>query len=170
MPSFAAALSAVANTARILEGDVDPETAYYDIYRATFGELTDNGSNEVVEATMKIYFPFEYDDGRLVGGVVQRLYVRSHRPARHGGDCGMTAEHMSARAAMVRIVDTSGMSRRQLSVSMGRYPQYLNQKVNDKQTPKADTLAEVARVCGYELLLRGHDTEIIIDPPDKEDE
>ena len=82
----------------------------------------------------------------------------------------MTAEHMSARAAMVRIVDTSGMSRRQLSVSMGRYPQYLNQKVNDKQTPKADTLAEVAQVCGYELLLRNDETEIIIDPPDKEDE
>ena len=61
MLAFAAAISAIANTTRIIEGDVDPETAYYDIYRATFGELTSHDSNEVVEATMKMYFPFEYD-------------------------------------------------------------------------------------------------------------
>ncbi len=82
----------------------------------------------------------------------------------------MTAEHMSARAAMVRIVDTSGMSRIALSKQLGHGATYLTTKIQSRQSPKTDTLAEVAQVCGYELLLRGRDTEIIIDPPDKETE
>ena len=60
--AFAAAISAISDTTRILEGDVDPETAYYNIYRTIIGELTPFDSNEVVEATMKMYFPFEYDE------------------------------------------------------------------------------------------------------------
>lgn len=60
--AFAAAISAISDTTRILEGEVDPETAYYNIYRTIIGELTPFDSNEVVEATMKMYFPFEYDE------------------------------------------------------------------------------------------------------------
>lgn len=60
--AFAVAIVAISGTMGILDGLVDPDTAYYNIYRLTIDTLGNDDSNEVVEATMKMYFPFEYDE------------------------------------------------------------------------------------------------------------
>ena len=53
--AFALALVTTGNVARILEGDIDPETAYYDVFRCVLkDEFKGTDSNEVVEATMAL--------------------------------------------------------------------------------------------------------------------
>lgn len=53
--AFTTALVVTGNVAMILEGDQDPETAYYEVFRCTLkDELKGTDSNEVVEATMAL--------------------------------------------------------------------------------------------------------------------
>ena len=53
--AFALALVVTGNVTGILEGERDPETAYYDVFRTALkDELKGTDSNEVVEATMAL--------------------------------------------------------------------------------------------------------------------
>ena len=53
--AFAIALVTTGNVAKILEGDQDPETAYYDVFRCALKDVfKGTDSNEVVEATMAL--------------------------------------------------------------------------------------------------------------------
>lgn len=83
----------------------------------------------------------------------------------------MTANefHTTPRGAMQHMINSTGKSRIALSKELGRGDTYVTSAIQKKST-KVDTITELAKVCGYELLLRGQDTEIVIDPPDKEDE
>ena len=77
---------------------------------------------------------------------------------------------MEPKDVLPELVKGSGRSMRTISVQMDRTSNYLAAVVQRKSIPKYDTMAEIADVCGYDLLLRRRDdgTEIIIDPPRKE--
>lgn len=69
--------------------------------------------------------------------------------------------------AISAMVSGSGMSRRQVSLKMGRHENFITTKIQERGVPKMDTLAEIAAVCGYQLQLVGHGETIVIDPPNK---
>ena len=77
---------------------------------------------------------------------------------------------MQALLAFRTMVTHSGKPREVLSKEMGRGKGFLNVTINRGTIPKADTLALIADVCGYDLQLVKRDgTEvIIIDPPKAE--
>lgn len=77
---------------------------------------------------------------------------------------------MESKEALRSIVRSSGMSMRSISVAIGKTPNYLASTTKNDSSPLADTMAEIADVCGYDLKLEKRDgTEtIIIDPPQRE--
>ena len=60
---------------------------------------------------------------------------------------------MDASQALRRMVETSGLTHRQIARRMGRYDAYVSQMLTRTQAPGADTVASVARACGYRLEL-----------------
>lgn len=65
---------------------------------------------------------------------------------------------MKARQALYKIVESSGKSRIQVSSELGRSRNYItNYFVND-MNPGADTLAQIADVCGWDMVLRNRST------------
>ena len=76
---------------------------------------------------------------------------------------------MNARDAFVQVVDDSGMTIRGITRELGRSPGYFTHIMKENgSTPRADMLARVADVCGYDLLLRRRvdEYEIPIDADD----
>lgn len=69
------------------------------------------------------------------------------------------------------LVKNSGKSMRTISMAIGRSPNFLASTTQKRSTPHCETVANVADVCGYDLLLRKRSdgSEIIIDPPSKDD-
>ena len=65
------------------------------------------------------------------------------------------------------IVRGSGRSMQSMSLQLGRSRNYITQTIQNLSVSKVDTVAEIADVCGYDLLLRKRDdgSEIVIDPP-----
>ena len=77
---------------------------------------------------------------------------------------------MQPRNVIPTIVSSSGKSMQSISLAIGRTRTYINSTIQNRSISHVDTVAAVADVCGYDLLLRKRDdgTEIIIDPPQKE--
>ena len=73
---------------------------------------------------------------------------------------------MNAHDAVIEMLNDAGMSSRQAAKALGRSPGYLTHITNGTSTPNANTLAAVADVCGYDLVIRRriNDQDIIIDP------
>ena len=69
--------------------------------------------------------------------------------------------------AIGAMVSGSGKSRRQISLEMGRHENFLTTKIQERSSPRADSLAEIAAACGYQLQLVGHGEVIVIDPPER---
>ena len=70
--------------------------------------------------------------------------------------------------AINSMIRGSGKSRRQVSMEMGRNEGYVSTTVQTRARPRVDVLVEIAKACGYELQLVGHDETIVIDnKPDK---
>lgn len=71
---------------------------------------------------------------------------------------------------MAEIVKQSGISMQTISAKMNRSRSFISMTIRKGGVPQSDTLAEVANICGYDLILRKRDdgTEIIIDPPVRE--
>lgn len=65
--------------------------------------------------------------------------------------------------AIQRMLRTSKMPKSELSRRMGRARTFVSSTISKNSTPRADTLAEMARHMGYALVLRGHGEEIDID-------
>lgn len=63
----------------------------------------------------------------------------------------MKGEHMDGMQVFVKMVNSSGKSRRALSLEMGKSENYLSSLISQNSRPTADTLALVAKHCGYVL-------------------
>ena len=64
--------------------------------------------------------------------------------------------------AISRMLRASGMPKSELSRRMGKVRTFVSSTISRGSTPRADTLAEMARHMGYRLVLRGHGEEIEI--------
>ncbi len=60
---------------------------------------------------------------------------------------------MNASEAMRLIIEASGKSGRQVAREIGRSESFVSSSLAQGVCPRADTLARVARACGYELVL-----------------
>lgn len=76
---------------------------------------------------------------------------------------------MNAKDATKYVIQASGRSMRALAVEMGKSPMYLAGVTSRGSVPKLDTFADIARACGYELILRGHDEEHVIEPNEQQE-
>lgn len=76
---------------------------------------------------------------------------------------------MQAFGAMCAIIRSSGISRSKVGLLMGKSDGYIHQTISRGSIPRADTLAEIADVCGYNLVLvkRDGSETIQIDPPQR---
>lgn len=65
------------------------------------------------------------------------------------------------------IVDRSGLSKRALSIAIGRSPSFVASTIFKDSILKLDTLTLIADACGYDVKLEKRDgTEVIeVDPP-----
>ena len=61
------------------------------------------------------------------------------------------------------MIATSGTNASRLALDLGKSRGYISEMVARNKNVGASTLAESAGEMGYELLLRGHDEEIVID-------
>ena len=76
---------------------------------------------------------------------------------------------MDATSAIRQMLATGGLSARAVSVSMGKNIRYVSDILLKDTTPKVDTLATIADVCGYDLVLMPRDGADFIVIDSKED-
>ena len=80
---------------------------------------------------------------------------------------------MDTTTAIREMIEASGLTHRQIASRMGRYDAYVSQLVSRGTEPRVDTLASVARSCGYRLQLvpldGGASITIGDDAPDRDD-
>lgn len=60
---------------------------------------------------------------------------------------------MDAMDALRTIIADSGLTHRQIARRLNKYDTYVSQTLSRATTPHADTLASIARACGYDLCL-----------------
>lgn len=60
---------------------------------------------------------------------------------------------MDANEAIRRIIKASGKSGRQVAREIGRSESFVSSSLAQGVCPRADTLAHIADVCGYELVI-----------------
>lgn len=61
------------------------------------------------------------------------------------------------------MLDVSDKTANEVSLAMGKHRNFIATSIYKDSTPRIDTLAQIASLTGYELILRGHGEEIIID-------
>lgn len=66
------------------------------------------------------------------------------------------------------MMEGSRISGRALSAAMGRHPNFVSSTLTKGSVPRVDTLACMADVMGYRLVLEGRGERIPIDPPAQE--
>lgn len=73
---------------------------------------------------------------------------------------------MQAQEAFRYVLDNSGKSQRQISRDLGKVDTFISSMLSGKRTPGLQLMANVADVCGYDLLLVNRQTgeAIPIDP------
>lgn len=78
---------------------------------------------------------------------------------------------MESKEALRYVVNHSGKSQRAISVELGKVPTYISATFTQGSIPTVETLANVANVCGYDLLLVNRETgeTISIDPACQDD-
>ena len=75
---------------------------------------------------------------------------------------------MDAREVTLEMLKDSGLSARQAAIAIGKEPGYLSHIIYKGSKPNTVTLAKVADVCGFDLLVRNraNEMEMLIDPYD----
>lgn len=67
---------------------------------------------------------------------------------------------MNTRDAIERMCELGEKSQRTVSKEIGRNPTFLGTTLSKGSIPRVDTMAAIAKACGFELLLRGHGVTI----------
>lgn len=62
------------------------------------------------------------------------------------------------------MIEQSGLSARKVSTEIGRHPNYLGATLAKGSDVGIANVARIAEKTGYEVILKGHDEEIKIDP------
>lgn len=75
---------------------------------------------------------------------------------------------MKAENALHTMIEKTGTNKAELSRAIGRSDRFVSTTLGKGSIPRLDTMAALADVMGYELVLRGHGDEIVIDPPSAE--
>ena len=70
---------------------------------------------------------------------------------------------MHTNDAIRHMCDKSGKGSTIVSRDIGRVSSFVGTILSRGSVPKADTLAEIAEACGYELALIGHGEKIVIE-------
>lgn len=65
--------------------------------------------------------------------------------------------------AIRHMCDKAGKGTTVVSKDIGRGSSFVGSILSRGSVPKADTLAEIAEACGYELALIGHGEQIVIE-------
>ena len=75
---------------------------------------------------------------------------------------------MQAKEVIRAMIEDSGISQRQVSLSMGRSGHFISSVLGNGRMPNIELMAEMADSAGFDLVLRNRHTgnEIQIDPPD----
>lgn len=60
---------------------------------------------------------------------------------------------MDSSHALRTVVEASGLTHRQIARRLDRYDSYVSQVLTRTSAPGADTIASIARACGYRLEL-----------------
>jgi hypothetical protein len=61
------------------------------------------------------------------------------------------------------MCSTSGKGTVQVSRELGKSKAYVSATINRGNVPRVDTLAEIAKACGYKVVLEGHGERIELD-------
>jgi DNA-binding phage protein len=70
---------------------------------------------------------------------------------------------MDARSAVAHVVSKSGKTARAVSIEMGLTKNFITNTVARRSAPRLDTFARIAKVCGYEVVLRSSEEEVTIE-------
>ena len=73
-------------------------------------------------------------------------------------------EAMNATECIQHMIKTSGKRGVRVSSELGKSKNYISAMIAQQNDPSCQTMAAIAKVCGYDLILKGHDEEIVIDP------
>lgn len=69
---------------------------------------------------------------------------------------------MNVKQAIEVMCERSGKSQRAVSSEIGKAPTFVGTTLSKGSVPRVDTMAAIARACGFELVLRGHGVEIAL--------
>ena len=75
---------------------------------------------------------------------------------------------MDARMAVTHVVAQSGKTAKDVSLEMGLTSNFITNTKARKSAPRLDTFAHIAKICGYEVVIRGHGEEITIEYDSRE--
>ena len=67
---------------------------------------------------------------------------------------------MNVKQAIDKMCAEAGKSQRTVSKEIGRNPSFLSTSMSKGSIPRVDTMAAIARSCGFELVLHGHGVTI----------
>lgn len=67
---------------------------------------------------------------------------------------------MNPRHIITYMLNESGNSRSGISVKMGRSRNFLNSTIFNKSTPRVDTVVAVADLCGFDVVIVPHGSEL----------
>ena len=71
---------------------------------------------------------------------------------------------MDATEAIRRMCEESGRGVVEVSQELGKSKMYVSGMISRHTVPRTDTLAQIARACGYRLMLESDTDKIVIDP------
>lgn len=71
--------------------------------------------------------------------------------------------------AIDKMKQASGLSGYAISKAMGKNTNFFSAMQYNKNKPLVETLAGLAKATGFELILKGHGEELVIDPPEVSD-
>lgn len=73
---------------------------------------------------------------------------------------------LTPRAIVGYMANKTGLGNFEISRRLGKAPTFLNGYTNRGSLPSASMLASIAKVCGYEVHIIGHDEDIRIEVVD----
>ena len=71
-----------------------------------------------------------------------------------------------ARSALIRAINASGLTKRDISRTLGREQSYVGTIIAKGNVPSTSNYASILDVCGFDLIMRRRDdgTETLIEP------